>query len=82
MVRVGSYEAKAHLPRLLQRVADGEHIIITKHGKPVAKLVPVEEKTELSVEEAIQEMKNFLQKKIRLKLSFFFQMLHLLCMQT
>jgi len=59
MVRVGSYEAKTHLPRLLKRVADGEHIIITKHGKPVAKLVPVEEKTELSVEEAIQEMKNF-----------------------
>ena len=35
---VGSYEAKTHLPRLLERVAKGERIIITKHGVPVAVL--------------------------------------------
>lgn len=37
---VGSYEAKTHLPRLLSDVAHGDTIIITKHGKPVAKIVP------------------------------------------
>ena len=37
---VGSFEAKTHLPQLLQRVAQGEEFTITKHGKPVARLVP------------------------------------------
>ena len=40
MSTVGAYEAKTHLPRLLDRVANGEIITITKHGKPVAMLVP------------------------------------------
>jgi prevent-host-death family protein len=39
--RVGSYEAKTHLPRLLEEVAAGETITITKHGQPVAVLSPV-----------------------------------------
>ena len=34
--------AKTHLSRLLDRVAAGEEIILGKHGKPVAKLVPIE----------------------------------------
>lgn len=43
MQTVGSYEAKTHLPRLLDQVARGETIVITKRGVPVAKLVPVTE---------------------------------------
>ncbi len=38
---IGAYQAKTHLPALLERVARGEQITITKHGKPVARLVPV-----------------------------------------
>lgn len=41
MKTVGSYEAKTHLPRLLDEVAAGETITITKHGVPVATLAPV-----------------------------------------
>jgi prevent-host-death family protein len=37
---IGSYEAKTHLSRLLDEVAEGETITITKHGVPVALLVP------------------------------------------
>lgn len=40
-MEVGAYEAKTHLPKLLERVARGEHITITKHGKPIAELRPV-----------------------------------------
>lgn len=40
MKTVGSYEAKTHLPRLLDEVEKGERITITKHGRPVAMLVP------------------------------------------
>lgn len=41
METIGAYEAKTHLPKLLDRVARGERLTITKHGKPVARLVPV-----------------------------------------
>jgi prevent-host-death family protein len=40
MTTVGSYEAKTHLPELLERVAKGERVVITRRGKPVAMLVP------------------------------------------
>ena len=40
MRQIGAYEAKTHLPRLLDEVAAGETIAITKHGHPVALLVP------------------------------------------
>jgi len=37
---VGSHEARTHLPRLLDRVAKGETITITRRGVPVAVLAP------------------------------------------
>jgi prevent-host-death family protein len=37
---VGAFEAKTHLSRLLDQVAGGETIFITKHGKRVAELRP------------------------------------------
>lgn len=40
MKTIGAYEAKTHLPRLLDEVAAGATITITKHGVPVALLVP------------------------------------------
>ena len=45
MHTVGSYEAKTHLPQLLERVEHGETITITRHGKPVARLVPASAST-------------------------------------
>jgi prevent-host-death family protein len=38
--QVNVHEAKTHLSRLLEEVAQGEEIIIGKAGKPVARLVP------------------------------------------
>jgi prevent-host-death family protein len=38
---VGAYEAKTHLSSLLEKVEAGEEITITRHGSPIAKLVPV-----------------------------------------
>jgi len=48
---VGAYEAKTHLSELLEKVEAGEEITITKHGAPVAKLVPV--KKEVRPEERV-----------------------------
>ncbi len=39
VITVGAFEAKTHLSALLDRVARGEEVVITKHGKPVARLV-------------------------------------------
>lgn len=39
-VNVNIHEAKTHLSRLLERVAGGERVVISKAGKPVADLVP------------------------------------------
>jgi len=41
MPELGAYEAKTHLPQLLDRVQKGERFVITRHGRPVAELVPV-----------------------------------------
>ena len=40
MMEVGAFEAKNKLGQLLDQVAHGEEIIITRHGKEVARLVP------------------------------------------
>ena len=45
---MGVHQAGSHLARLLERVAAGEHIVISREGKPVADLVP----HQLTVEQA------------------------------
>ncbi len=60
MDSIGSFEAKTHLSALLDRVAKGETITITKHGKPVARLVPpLDTGAGMSVEDAIQGLLEF-----------------------
>lgn len=57
---VGSYEAKTHLPQLLDRVEHGESIVITRHGRPVAKLVPATAaKVRPDVRQAVADMLAF-----------------------
>ncbi|HET7882049.1 MAG TPA: type II toxin-antitoxin system prevent-host-death family antitoxin [Acetobacteraceae bacterium] len=40
VVTIGAYDAKTRLSELLDRVERGEQIVITRHGKPIARLVP------------------------------------------
>jgi prevent-host-death family protein len=57
---VGSFEAKTHLAALLDLAASGETIIITRHGRPVARLSPVLGDAERpNVEETIAELIEF-----------------------
>jgi len=57
---VGAYEAKTHLPQLLDRVEGGETIIITRHGKAVAKLVPASgREAKQEVRQVVEAMKRF-----------------------
>jgi prevent-host-death family protein len=41
MTVVNVQEAKTHLSRLLERVEEGEEVILARAGRPIAKLVPV-----------------------------------------
>lgn len=41
-MEVGIHEAKTNLSRLIRRVAAGEEITITRSGKPIARMVPIE----------------------------------------
>jgi len=58
METVGAYEAKTHLSQLLDRVAQGERITISKHGIPVAVLQPVDPCKGKSPRETIADLKN------------------------
>ena len=58
MKQIGVYDAKTHLTRLLDEVARGETITITRHGRPVARLVPVGGPRR-SVHEAIDALREF-----------------------
>lgn len=59
MSEVGAYEAKTHLPKLLERVEKGERIVITKHGRPVAELVPIRKHDPAAIRRAIDDLKAF-----------------------
>ena len=48
MLSVGIFEAKAQLSQLVERVAQGEEVLVTRHGKPVARLVAPEASSEAS----------------------------------
>jgi prevent-host-death family protein len=55
---VGAYDAKTHFSELLEKVEAGEEITITKHGTPVARLVPVAKSyTAAERREAIERIK-------------------------
>jgi len=59
MTAIGVYDAKTQLPRLLDRVSRGERFLITKHGRPVAQLVPAEVEATPDVKEIIQQMQEW-----------------------
>lgn len=56
---IGAYEAKTHLPALLERVARGEQITITRHGKPIARLVPIGRSDPDRRRGAVEKLKEF-----------------------
>jgi prevent-host-death family protein len=40
MERIGIYDARSRLSELIERVQSGEEVVLTRHGEPVARLVP------------------------------------------
>lgn len=59
MQTVEADKAKTHLTQLLERVAKGEKITITKHGVPVATLQPASTSKMTPVRDIIDQLKRF-----------------------
>lgn len=59
MQRIGAYEAKTHLPQLLDEVSQGGTVTITRHGVPVALLVPAPNTPHKSTREVIDALRQF-----------------------
>jgi prevent-host-death family protein len=55
---VQASEAKTHLPQLLDDVERGETVIITRHGRPIARLVPETDRRRQDVDAAIEAIKS------------------------
>jgi len=69
MDHVAAYEAKTHLPQLLARAAKGEQFTITKHGVPIAKLIPAKSNEKPDPAEAVAELMEFRRGRKRGKMS-------------
>jgi prevent-host-death family protein len=57
MSEIGAYDAKTHLPALLERVQKGERFVITRHGKPVAELTPYSGHDAAAARAAVDEVR-------------------------
>jgi prevent-host-death family protein len=58
MKTVGAYEAKTHFAELLRKVENGETVIVTRHGQPVARLSPMDKEAD-DVAAAMEEIHRF-----------------------
>lgn len=56
MREVQASDAKTHLPALLDAVERGETVVITRHGRRVARIVPENEKRQEEVDRAMAEI--------------------------
>ncbi len=54
--QIGAFEAKTHFSQIIEQVSHGEDFIITRRGKPVAKIIPFKQEQEMTRQEAIAKL--------------------------
>jgi prevent-host-death family protein len=64
MAKMSAFEAKTHFEELLQRVERGEEIVITRHNRPIARVVREGAPSLDSVKRSVEGLRQ-LQKRIR-----------------
>jgi prevent-host-death family protein len=57
MDTVGAFDAKTNFSALLERVERGEQIVITRRGKPVARLMPIAKSPDGKVSDAMAKLR-------------------------
>lgn len=56
---VGAFEAKTKFSELLEHVSRGAEVTITKHSRPVAKLVPIDRPSQVELADLFKQMDEF-----------------------
>ena len=51
---IGAFEAKTHFSQIIEKVEHGADFVITRRGKPVAKIIPFKQEKEMTFKEAIE----------------------------
>lgn len=54
---IGTFEAKTHFSKIIEKVEHGDDFIITKRGKPVAKILPFTQEKPMTRKEAIEALR-------------------------
>jgi len=54
--QIGAFEAKTNFSRILLQTEQGEDFVITKRGKPVAKIIPFRQEPEMTRQEAFEKL--------------------------
>ena len=67
MREIQASEAKTHLPRLLDDVERGETLIITRHGRAIARIIPELDRQQEKVDEAMEAIRNLRKRTGRIK---------------
>ena len=53
---IGAFEAKTHFSQIIEKAEKGEDFIITRRGKPVAKIIPFEQNIKMTRKEAMNQL--------------------------
>ena len=56
---IGAFEAKTHFSQIIEKAEHGADFVITRRGKPVAKIIPFEQEPEMTFKEAVERIKEF-----------------------
>ena len=59
MEKVGIYEAKTHFTRWIDKVAEGDSVVITRHGKPVAVLNSYDPVHKTDLAQVVSDLRRF-----------------------
>lgn len=68
MREIQASEAKVHLPQLLDDVERGETLIITRHGRPIARIVPEVDRRQEQIDQALAEIQELRKRTSRIAL--------------
>ena len=76
MREIQASEAKTHLPQLLDEVERGETLVITRHGRAIARIVPEARQRQEEVDLAIEAIKALRKRTVKVTLNEFFAARH------
>ncbi|MCL2878818.1 MAG: type II toxin-antitoxin system prevent-host-death family antitoxin [Treponema sp.] len=55
--QIGAFEAKTHFSQIIDKAEQGEDFVVTKRGKPVAKIIPFRQDQKMTFQEAVEQLK-------------------------